>query len=60
MEFGTLPINDADTDAEAKAQLELPEVLGMAGGQEGPAEQEQPKRIDRAGSRAVEQPAYQR
>ena len=43
MEFGTLPMKgDAEPDAEAEAQLELPELPRVGGDQEGAAEQQQP------------------
>ncbi len=51
---------DAETDAKADAQLELPEMLGVGGDQEGTAEQQQPERVDRARPGAVEQPPDQR
>ena len=47
-------------DAEAEAQLELPELLRVGGDQERAAEQQQSERIDGAGPGAVEQPADQR
>ena len=51
---------NAEADAKAEAELELPELLRMGGDQERAAEQQQPERIDGARPRTVEQPADQR
>ena len=51
---------DAETDAEADAELELPQLLRMRRDQERAAEQQQSERIDHARAGAVEQAADQR
>src|SRR5260370_977714 len=51
---------DAETDAKAEAELELPELLSVGCNQERAAKQHQSERIDRAGPRAIEQLADQR
>src|SRR5204863_7006744 len=50
----------AKADAEADAELELPERLRVSRSQEGAAEQQQPERIDQARTKTVEQPSDQR